>query len=65
MALLGYLRHSSPSGFLYAILLGVMLRVKHPAPVELAPLGRGRMIIGILTLIVFALSFVPFPITLT
>jgi membrane-associated protease RseP (regulator of RpoE activity) len=65
MALLGYLWHSSPSGFLYAILLGVMLRVKHPAPVELESLGRGRMIIGILTLIVFALSFVPFPITLT
>jgi membrane-associated protease RseP (regulator of RpoE activity) len=65
MALLGYLWHSSPSGFLYAILLGVMLRVKHPAPVELEPLGRGRVIVAIITLIVFALSFVPFPITLT
>jgi membrane-associated protease RseP (regulator of RpoE activity) len=65
MALLGYLWHSSPSGFLYAILLGIMLRVKHPTPVDWEPLGRGRVIVAIITLIVFALSFVPFPITLT
>lgn len=65
IALLGYLWHSSPSGFLYAILLGVMLRVKHPAPVEWEPLGRGRIMVAIITLIVFALAFVPFPITLT
>jgi len=65
IALLGYLWHSSPSGFLYAILLGIMLRVSHPAPERMEPLGRARIVVGIVTLLVFALSFVPFPITIT
>jgi membrane-associated protease RseP (regulator of RpoE activity) len=64
-AVLGFLWHGSPSGFLYTVLLGVMLKVRHPAPEEMEPLGRGRTIVAIVTLIVFALSFVPFPITLT
>jgi membrane-associated protease RseP (regulator of RpoE activity) len=65
MSVLGLLWHGSPSGFLYTVLLGVMLRVRHPAPEKLEPLGRGRVVVAIITLIVFALSFVPFPITLT
>lgn len=65
IAILGFLWHGSPSGFVYTILLAVMLRVKHPAPQVSEPLGNARIIIGIITLIVFALSFVPFPITLT
>ena len=64
-AVLGFLWHGSPSGFLYTVLLGVMLKVRHPAPEEMEPLGRGRTIVAIITLIVFALSFVPFPLTLT
>jgi membrane-associated protease RseP (regulator of RpoE activity) len=64
-AVLGFIWHGSPSGFLYTVLLGVMLKVRHPAPEEMEPLGRGRSIVAIVTLIVFALSFVPFPITLT
>lgn len=63
-SVLGFIWHGSPSGFLYTVLLGVMLRVRHPAPERLEPLGRGRTILAIVTLIVFALSFVPFPITL-
>ena len=65
IALLGYLWHSSPSGFLYTILLGIMLRVRHPSPQQMEPLGAWRVVVAIITLIVFALSFVPFPITLT
>ncbi|HVQ40481.1 MAG TPA: site-2 protease family protein [Pyrinomonadaceae bacterium] len=65
IALLGYFWHGSPSGFLYTILLGIMLRVRHPAPEQMEPLGAKRIIVGIITLIVFALSFVPFPLTLT
>lgn len=65
IALLGYLWHSSPSGFLYTILLGIMLRVRHPSPQQMEPLGSWRVVVAIITLIVFALSFVPFPITLT
>lgn len=65
MSVLGFIWHGSPSGFLYTVLLAVMLKVRHPAPEEMEPLGRARMVVAIITLIVFALSFVPFPITIT
>ncbi|MFN2498018.1 MAG: site-2 protease family protein [Pyrinomonadaceae bacterium] len=64
MSVLGFLWHGSPSGFLYTVLLGVMLRVRHPAPKHMEPLGSARIVVAIITVIVFALSFVPFPITL-
>jgi membrane-associated protease RseP (regulator of RpoE activity) len=65
LALLGWFWHGSPSGFLYTVLLAIMLKVRHPQPGEMEPLGTARIWIAILTLIVFALSFWPFPITIT
>lgn len=65
MSVLGFIWHGSPSGFLYAVLLAVMLRLRHPAPEEMEPLGTARVVVAIITLLVFALSFVPFPITIT
>jgi len=44
--------------------LGVMLRVRHPQPGTMEPLGTGRIIIAFVTLLVFALCFWPFPITI-
>jgi membrane-associated protease RseP (regulator of RpoE activity) len=65
LAPLGWLRHGVPTGVLYVVLLFVMLRVPHPAPLDdRDPLGRARILVGILTLIVFALSFLPFPLTI-
>jgi membrane-associated protease RseP (regulator of RpoE activity) len=65
LAMLGWFWHHSPSGFLYTVLLAVMLWVKHPQPQVMEPLGAKRIWIAILTLIVFVLSFWPFPITIT
>ncbi len=65
MAIIGYAWYGSPSGFLYTVLLAVMLKVRHPAPQTWEPLGNKRIAVGVITLIVFALSFVPFPITMT
>jgi membrane-associated protease RseP (regulator of RpoE activity) len=65
MSVLGFIWHGSPSGFLYTVLLAVMLRVRHPLPEQMEPLGRGRIVVAIITLLVFALSFTPFPITIT
>lgn len=65
ISVLGWLWHNSPSGFVYVILLAVMLRVRHPQPERMEPLGPARIIIGVVTLIVFALCFLPFPITIT
>lgn len=65
LAVLGFLWHGSPSGFLYAVLLGVMMRLPHPEPYTMEPLGTRRIVIAIVTLIVFLLCFWPFPITIT
>ena len=65
LALLGFWWHGSPSGFLYAVLLGVVLRLPHPQPSVMEPLGTKRIIVAIVTLLVFALCFWPFPITIT
>ena len=65
LSVLGYLWHGSPSGFLYVVLLDVMLRVRHPEPEQMEPIGAMRVAIGIITLIVFALCFLPFPITIS
>jgi membrane-associated protease RseP (regulator of RpoE activity) len=65
LALLGFWLHHSPSGFLYTVLLAIMLRVPHPAPAIMEPLGIKRVMIAILTLLVFILCFWPFPFTLT
>lgn len=64
LAVLGFLWYGSPSGFLYTVLLAIMLKVRHPQPEYMEPLGTARIWIAIITLIVFALSFWPFPITI-
>lgn len=64
-SIFGLIFFNSPSGFLIAILLGVMMRVEHPEPWDTSPLDAKRIIIAIMTLLIFALCFVPFPITVT
>ncbi len=65
LAPLGWFLHGTLSGFVYGVLLFVMLRVAHPqAGDETDPLGRPRIIVAWLTLVVFLLSFTPFPITI-
>lgn len=65
LAVLGFWWHGSPSGFLYTVLLGIMLKVRHPQPPVMEPLGIKRVVIALVTLIVFALCFWPFPITIS
>ena len=65
LAFLGFWWHGSPSGFLYTALLAVMMKVPHPQPAVMEPLGTRRIVIAIVTLIVFALCFLPFPITIS
>lgn len=64
LAILGWFWHGSPSGFLYAVLLGVMLRFRHPrVEADGDSLDRPRVIVAAITLVVFVLSFLPFPIS--
>jgi membrane-associated protease RseP (regulator of RpoE activity) len=63
-SLLGWFIYGSPSGFLIAVLLGVMMRIRHPEPMDDTPLDGKRKAIALMTLIIFILCFVPFPIQL-
>ena len=61
-SILGMYYYSSPSGFLIAVLLGVMMRIGHPRPWDETPLDGKRKAVAFLTLVIFVLSFMPFPI---
>ena len=65
LSILGWIYFNSPSGFLIAILLGVMMRIRHPEPFDQGPLDAKRKFIAFLTLVIFILCFVPFPIQIT
>ncbi len=63
-SVLGMYFYGSPSGFLFTIILAIMLKVKHPEPLDNTPLDAKRKILALVTLVIFALCFVPFPIEL-
>ncbi len=63
-SILGMYFYGSPSGLLFAVILAVMMRVKHPEPIDDTPLDFKRKLIAFATLIIFILCFVPFPIQL-
>jgi membrane-associated protease RseP (regulator of RpoE activity) len=62
LSVLGWIYYGSPSGFLLAVLLGVMMRIRHPKPHDQTPLDGKRKFIAFLTLVIFVLCFLPFPI---
>ncbi len=64
LSVLGMYFYNSPSGFLFAVILAVMMRIRHPEPLDSTPLDKKRIAVAILTLAIFALCFVPFPIRL-
>ncbi len=67
MALLsvaGLYFYGSPSGFLFAVILAIMMRIRHPEPFDNTPLDLKRKVIAVLTLLIFILCFMPFPIQL-
>lgn len=61
----GWTYFNSPSGFLIAVLLGVMMFIPHPEPCDPTPLDAKRKLIAFLTLLIFILCFTPFPIRFT
>jgi membrane-associated protease RseP (regulator of RpoE activity) len=62
ITVLGWFIYNSPSGILFTILLAVMMRVRHPEPLDNTPLNFNRTLVAVLTLLIFILCFVPFPI---
>ncbi len=65
LSILGAYYFNSPSGFLIALILAIMMRVGHPTPYDQTPLDGKRKVIAFATLIIFTLCFVPFPIKIS
>jgi membrane-associated protease RseP (regulator of RpoE activity) len=65
LSIAGWFIFNSPSGFLIAVLLGIMMRIRHPEPWDKTPLDVKRKVIAFLTLVIFIVSFAPFPIRIT
>lgn len=63
LAIVAYREYRWAGWFVYVVLLGLLLGLKHP-PVqdEDQPIGSARVIVGVIGLLVFALTFMPFPI---
>jgi membrane-associated protease RseP (regulator of RpoE activity) len=65
LAISTFLLHQPPVYFLWTFVLLFLLRVGHPPVVEGEPLGRTRLILALIAVLVFILCFMPFPITIT
>lgn len=65
LSILGAYYFNSPSGFLIALILAIMMRVGHPTPYDQTPLDAKRKVIAFATLVIFILCFVPFPIKIS
>ncbi|MCS6873858.1 MAG: site-2 protease family protein [Pyrinomonadaceae bacterium] len=65
LALIGLVFHNSPSGLVFAFLLAVMLAVPHPETAEKTPLDGKRKLIALAVLLIFSVSFTPFPIKIS
>ena len=65
LAVMGWYLFNSPSGVLVAVLLAVMMRVRHPEPWDISPLDAKRKAVAFLVLLIFGVSFLPFPITIS
>jgi len=61
-SVIGWILYSVPGAILFTILLGFMMRVRHPRPVDDSPLDKTRMVVALITCVIFAVSFTPFPI---
>jgi membrane-associated protease RseP (regulator of RpoE activity) len=65
LSILGMYFFNSPSGFLIALILAVMMKIRHPRPWDVTPLDIKRKVVAFVTLVIFALCFVPFPIKIS
>ena len=63
LAALAFYLDQPPVYFLWALVLLFLLKVGHPPLMDDEPLGKARVAIAILAVLVFLLCFMPFPIT--
>lgn len=58
----GWYLYSVPGAVLFTLLLGIMMRIRHPEPIDQTPLDMKRRVLALITLVIFVLSFTPFPV---
>lgn len=65
LAVVSFVRYESPVWFLFVVVLGALAFRRHPPPIEAErEIGPRRRIVAALVLVIFVLTFMPFPITL-
>ena len=66
IGLISVLVYDSPSWLLFLILLSLLAFRRHPPTLEdEGDVGLGRKLVAAIVLLIFALSFIPFPVTFT
>jgi membrane-associated protease RseP (regulator of RpoE activity) len=65
LAVVAFVLYRSPIWFLWTAVLIFLLRVGHPPTATEEPLGKARIALAIFSILVFALCFMPFPMTLS
>lgn len=66
LAVVSFVRYSSPVWFLYVAVLALLAFRQHPSTLDDGPgVGRARWIVAAIVLVIFLLSFMPFPVTIT
>lgn len=63
LSILAFVKQQPPVYGFWTLVLLFLLKVGHPQVSEDEPIGRGRIILAIVALIVFLLCFMPFPVT--
>lgn len=64
LSVLSVVWFESPSWLLFLVLLALLAFRRHPPPLEHeSDIGLGRKLVAIAVLVIFALSFIPFPVT--
>src|SRR5262249_4811751 len=64
LAVVSFVRFASPVWFLYVVLLALLAFRTHPPTLsEEHDIGAGRRLVSAIVVLIFALSFMPFPIT--
>ncbi|MFL6277510.1 MAG: site-2 protease family protein [Blastocatellia bacterium] len=63
LSILAFVKQQPPVYGFWTLVLLFLLKVGHPQVSEDEPIGRGRIILAIVALIVFLLCFMPFPIS--
>jgi membrane-associated protease RseP (regulator of RpoE activity) len=65
LAVASQILHDSPVWFVWTLVLFFMAKVGHPPTQDTTPLGKGRLLLAAVAVLVFLLCFMPFPITMS